>query len=87
MKTIRYRLSLDVMGDTPVDEFLAMAHAGHATIVDFTPCGPAGGNPNVTLEAATREDLERVVNLYEPDPVENRFHKTRIVPAIGRMGS
>ncbi len=50
MASSKHTLELDVAGDCEIGEFLEVLESYQGKVVEFIACGPAGGNPLITME-------------------------------------
>lgn len=55
--------SFDVAFDCPLQDFLLILSEHNLQIVSFTPMGPGGGNPNITV-TGTQIDIENFQKHY-----------------------
>ena len=71
-----YTITLDISHELTLGQLDEILQSHSATIAEYTPFGPAGGNPEITFSFPTKDDLTNfVAQLYEiEDSDELRYY-------------
>jgi len=71
-----YTITLDISHEVTLGQLDEILESHSATITQYNPFGPAGGNPEITFSFPTKDDLTNfVAQIYEiEDSDELRYY-------------